>query len=132
MIGFLIYHALISSVITADNNGPYCFRMTWIGPKTVKKGIFEDLNCEDYTFGYDGVPCRKPLVATYSDDESEIDNQYEPDYDNLWMKYKDTDPTKIACRLNKNDVCLKHVYTYNNKGFFFIFSVEICNDILFI
>lgn len=101
-------------VLGNDLSSPYCFRLTWIGPKTVDINTFADFTCEDLTNGYEGVPCRRPLVAT--GDISDPNNQFPPDMKDLWITYGLNNTNRIACKLNKNDVCLKHIYRYNKKG----------------
>ncbi|KAL5289172.1 hypothetical protein ACFFRR_009388 [Megaselia abdita] len=113
---FFFLMTLSSSVVVnlaEDHSSAYCFRLTWIGPKTVDMKTFSDLTCDDFTNGYEGVPCRRPLVAT--GDLIEPDNQLPPNMSHLWITNGDNNTNQIACKLNKNDVCLKHVYRYNNK-----------------
>lgn len=115
---FTIFLATSIMFTVGDEHGsPYCFRLTWIGPKTVDMKTFSDLTCDDYTNGYEGVPCRRPLVAT--GDVIDPDNQLPPDMKHLWITNGENNTNQIACKLNKNDVCMKHVYRYNKKGKYF-------------
>lgn len=126
----LIYLIFRLNILTLgqEAQSAYCYRLTWVGPRSdIDVNAFADLTCDDFTNGYEKVPCRRPLVMTTSNnDPSNPDNTLPPDMGALWDKHtqNNTNSTnQIACRLNKNDVCLKHVYKYNNKGKIFFYFI---------
>lgn len=43
---------------------PYCFRMTWLGPKYNEESQFRNATCGDIVKDDKSVPCTHPLIVT--------------------------------------------------------------------
>uniref|UniRef100_A0A1B0EUS2 Secreted protein n=1 Tax=Lutzomyia longipalpis TaxID=7200 RepID=A0A1B0EUS2_LUTLO len=86
------------------NNQRYCFRFTWPGPQFDADGPIMNATCTDLLNGVSGIPCHHPLAVT--------NNSNVPDTRAIWEEHRN-DPTRIACRLTRGDVCVKYTYYFN-------------------
>lgn len=117
---------------------PYCFRLTWLGPKYNEESQFKNATCGDLVKDKN-VPCTHPLVVTSwvsfninniwrSDKPASadhfvyfshrLDNSNIPDTDYIWNEYRNR-PSEISCRLVKGEVCAKFSYTFNGASEFY-------------
>ncbi|XP_026326351.1 signal peptidase complex subunit 3 [Hyposmocoma kahamanoa] len=78
-----------------------CFQFTWLGPAYTNTSNFLNGTCEEATRLADGVPCQRPLVASY-------DGTW-PDIDYIWRNYL----LNASCILARNDVCAKFTYYFD-------------------
>lgn len=65
---FEIYMSCHCSSMNSDNTTlierPYCFRLTWLGPKYNEESQFKNATCSDVIKSDKKIVCTHPLVVT--------------------------------------------------------------------